>query len=107
VFGSLTVVGLGGVYVELLREAAMRVGPVSADTAAAMLRETRAGVLLDGFRGAGPFDFDAAVRAVVGLSAFGAATHGLLAAVEVNPLIVLPRGQGAVGVDVLFESKGA
>lgn len=106
-FGSLTVVGLGGVYVELLREAAMRVGPVSVDTAAAMLRETRAGALLDGFRGAGPFDFDAAVRAVVALSAFGAATHGLLAAIEVNPLIVLPRGQGAAGVDVLFESKGA
>ena len=106
-FGSLTVVGLGGVYVELLGEAALRVGPVSTETAAGMLRETRAGAVLDGFRGAGPFDLGAAARAIAALSAFGAATHGLLAAVEVNPLIVLPRGGGAVGVDVLLESKGA
>ncbi len=106
-FGSLTVVGLGGVYVELLDEAALRVGPVDVEAAADMLRETRAGALLDGFRGAGPFDLDAAARAIAALSAFGAATHGLLAAVEVNPLIVLPRGGGAVGVDVLLESKGA
>jgi acyl-CoA synthetase (NDP forming) len=106
-FGPLTVVGLGGIYVELLRDAAIRVGPVSAETAAAMLRETRAGTLLDGFRGAGPFDFDAAARAIAALSAFGAATHGLLATVEINPLIVLPRGRGAFGVDVLFESTGA
>jgi acetate---CoA ligase (ADP-forming) len=106
-FGSLTVVGLGGVHVELLGEAALRVGPVSVEAAADMLRETRAGALLDGFRGAGPFDLGAAACAIAALSAFGAATHGLLAAVEVNPLIVLPRGRGAAGVDVLLESKGA
>jgi acetate---CoA ligase (ADP-forming) len=106
-FGSLTVVGLGGVYVELLGEAALRVGPVSVETAALMLRETRAGALLGGFRGAGPFDLDAAARAIAALSAFGAATYGLLAAIEVNPLIVLPRGRGSAGVDLLLESKGA
>ena len=106
-FGSLTVVGLGGVHVELLGEAALRVGPVSVEAAALMLRETRAGALLDGFRGTGPFDFDAAARAIAALSAFGAATYGLLAAAEVNPLIVLPRGRGTVGVDALLESKGA
>ena len=105
-FGSLTVVGLGGVYVELLREAAIRVGPVGLETAVAMLRETRAATLLDGFRGAGPFDLDAAVRAVVALSAFGAATQDVVAAVEINPLIVLPRGAGAVAVDVVLEAKG-
>jgi len=105
-FGSLTVVGLGGVYVELLREAAIRVGPVGAETAVAMLRETRAATLLDGFRGAGPFDLGAAVQAVVALSAFGAATQDVVAAVEINPLIVLPRGRGAAAVDVLLEAKG-
>ena len=105
-FGSLTVVGLGGVYVELLREAAIRVGPVGLETAVAMLRETRAATLLDGFRGAGPFDLDAAVRAVVALSAFGAATQDVVGAVEINPLIVLPRGGGAVAVDVVLEAKG-
>jgi acetate---CoA ligase (ADP-forming) len=105
-FGSLTVVGLGGVYVELLQDVAVRLGPVGADTAAAMLRQTRAARVLDGFRGAGPFDFAAAVQAIVAFSAFGAANHDMLAAAEVNPLIVLPRGHGAVAVDVLLEGKG-
>jgi acyl-CoA synthetase (NDP forming) len=103
-FGSLTIVGPGGVYVELLREASVRIGPVSVADAAAMLRQTRAGTLLDGFRDAGPFDAGAAAEAIAALSAFGAATHGLLAAAEINPLLVLPQGRGAVGVDLLLES---
>ncbi|HYB70233.1 MAG TPA: acetate--CoA ligase family protein [Candidatus Bathyarchaeia archaeon] len=106
-FGSLTVVGLGGIHVELLRESAIRIGPVTPEDARAMLRATPAATLLAGVRGAGPFDLDAAVDAIVALSAFGAANQGVLAAVEVNPLIVLPRGRGAVAVDVLLESKGA
>jgi hypothetical protein len=72
-----------------------------------MLRATRAAALLAGVRGSGPFDVDAAVEAIVALSAFGAAHADALAAVEVNPLIVRPRGHGAVAVDVLLEAKGA
>jgi acetate---CoA ligase (ADP-forming) len=102
-FGSLTLVGLGGVYVELLREAALRLGPVSLETAHTMLRQTRAGTVLDGFRGQGSYDVDAAARAIAALSVLGAAAHGTLASLEVNPLIVRPRGRGVIGVDVLIE----
>ena len=84
------------------REAATRLGPVDRETALAMLRETRAGALLAGVRGKGPFDAEAAAEAIAALSRFGAATRGLLSAVEVNPLIALEQGQGAVGVDVLW-----
>jgi acyl-CoA synthetase (NDP forming) len=102
-FGSLIVVGVGGTLVEVLKQSSLRIGPVSADTARTMLDETVAGTLLRGTRGKGPYDVDAAARAISALSRFGAATYGVLAAVEINPLIVLEQGQGVLGVDALLE----
>jgi len=102
-FGSLLVVGLGGTFVELLEETSVRLGPVDERTARDMLDEIRAGRLLRGYRGSGPFDIDAAATAIAALSRFGAATIDRLAALEINPLIVHAAGQGALGVDALFE----
>ena len=102
-FGTIVVVGLGGVHVEVFREASTRLGPVDRETALAMLDETRAGTLLAGVRGKGPYDAAAAADAIAALSRFGHAARGVLAAVEVNPLIVLDKGRGAIGVDVLLE----
>jgi hypothetical protein len=102
-FGSVVVAGLGGVHVEVMREVSVRLGPVDRDTALTMLHETRAGQFLAGVRGQAPFDAEAAADAIVALSRFGAATRGLVAAVEINPLLVLDRGRGAVGVDLLLE----
>lgn len=106
-FGSLVVVGLGGVYVEVLRDVAVRMGAVDRDTALAMLTETRAGALLQGVRGKGPYDSVAAADAIVALSRFGAAGRGVLAAVEVNPLIVREAGRGAAAVDLVLEPIAA
>ena len=101
--GSAVVVGLGGTYVEIASDVAVRIGPVDLETAHAMLAETKAAKLLAGVRGKGPFDADAAAQAIVALSAFGARTRGTYAGIEVNPLIVLPAGHGAVGVDAVIE----
>jgi len=98
-FGSLVIVGLGGVLVELIDSVAVRLGPIDAEEARAMLGETRAGELLAGFRGKGPCDVEAAAAAIAAISEFGAATEGLIESFEINPLIVL--AQGAFGVDVL------
>ncbi|MHB1219582.1 MAG: acetate--CoA ligase family protein [Alphaproteobacteria bacterium] len=102
-FGSAIAVGLGGTFVEILREARVEIGPVTPAEARKMLDATRAGTILNGFRGKGPYDIDAAAEAIASLSRFGASTMGTLSAVEVNPLIVLEKGKGAVGVDVLLE----
>jgi len=102
-FGSAIAVGLGGTFVEILREARVEMGPVTAAEARKMLEATRAGTILKGVRGKGPYDIDAAAEAIAALSRFGASTMGTLSAVEVNPLIVLEMGKGAVGVDVLLE----
>jgi len=102
-FGSIVVAGLGGIMVDVLHDAAVEIGPVTVAQARAMLERTRAGTILAGIRGRGPYDIDAASAAIAALSLLGEATQGVLAAIEVNPLIVLPKGSGAVGVDVLLE----
>jgi len=101
-FGSFVVAGLGGVFVELIQQASIRLGPVSEREARVMLHETPAAKLLGGFRGKGPYDIDAAARAIAALSRFGAGAVSTLRSVEINPLIV--HENGAVGVDVLIEA---
>jgi len=100
-FGSFIVAGPGGVFVELIKQASIRLGPVDEQEALIMLQETPAAKLLAGFRGKGPYDTDAVARAIAALSRLGAATAGTLASIEINPLIV--HENGAVGVDVLIE----
>ena len=106
-FGSLLVVGLGGMFVELLNKSSERLGPVDEATAKAMLDETRAGQILRGFRGQGPYDIGAAAAAIAAISRFGAATIDSVSVLEINPLIVHVAGEGATGVDLLLEPVSA
>jgi acetate---CoA ligase (ADP-forming) len=100
-FGSFVIAGAGGVFVELIDQASIRLGPVDEKEALVMLQETPAAKLLAGFRGKGPYDPSAVARAIAALSRLGAATVGKFASIEINPLIV--NENGAVGVDVLIE----
>ena len=104
-FGTVIAVGLGGTLVEVMRRASVCLGPVDLTTARTMLTETPAARILTGTRGAGPFDIDDAARAVSAFSTFASTTNGVLAALEINPLIVLEAGHGAVGVDAIFEAS--
>jgi acetate---CoA ligase (ADP-forming) len=95
-FGPVLVVGLGGVYTEVLRDARTALAPVDERHAEALLRELRGAPLLTGVRGRPALDLGAAARAAAALSRFAAA-HPEIAEVEVNPLLVL--SQGAVALD--------
>jgi len=97
-FGPLLMVGLGGIYVELLTDVAFRVAPVSRTEARAMLAETRAGRLLAGLRGQPAADREAVVDALLRLGQL-ALDFPQIAEVEINPLRVLPQGQGALALD--------
>jgi acetate---CoA ligase (ADP-forming) len=105
-FPPVITVGLGGVTTELYKDIASGLAPVSPERAWAMLRSLRAWPLLAGFRGAEPADVPAAVDAVVRLSKAAVAGGDRLAELEVNPLIVAPRGRGATAVDVLVRTTG-
>ncbi len=96
--GPLLVAGLGGVQVELLRDVAFRITPVSDIDAAEMVESLRAAKLLDGFRGSPPVDRHAFLGAIQRLSALVEAFPELVE-LELNPLVLLPRGQGAIAVD--------
>ncbi|MFE0174243.1 acetate--CoA ligase family protein [Streptomyces sp. NPDC059002] len=100
-FGPTVTVGLGGVLVEVLRDAAVRVPPFGEDQAKAMLSELRGRALLDGVRGAPPADVDALVEVVLRVQRMALELGDDLAELDINPLMVLPRGQGAVALDAL------
>ena len=101
VFGPVVTVGLGGIYVEVMQDIAMRLAPIGLEDAHEMLRSLRAYPLLAGARGRPPLDIDALADCVVRVSWLAADTRGVLAELDVNPLRVLPRGQGVRVVDAL------
>jgi acetate---CoA ligase (ADP-forming) len=96
--GPLLVAGLGGVQVELLRDVAFRIAPVSDLDATDMLDGLRAAKLLDGFRGAPRADRGALVILIQKVSALVEVMPELLE-LELNPVKVLERGNGVVAVD--------
>ncbi|MEV6754857.1 acetate--CoA ligase family protein [Streptomyces sp. NPDC051214] len=100
-FGPTVTVGLGGVLVEVLRDVAVRVPPFGEDQALAMLSELRGRPLLDGVRGGPPVDVDALVEVVLRVQRMALELGDELAELDINPLMVLPRGQGAVALDAL------
>jgi succinyl-CoA synthetase beta subunit len=99
-YGPMMVVGAGGILVELIKDVAFRLLPVGPEDARAMLGELKAAKLLAGFRSHPKADVDALVRAICGLSDFYLDHRHLLSDLEINPLIVLPAGQGVRAVDV-------
>lgn len=103
VFGPVAMVGLGGVFVEVLRDVALKLCPFSEDEALAMIRSLRGFPLLDGARGRPKADVQALAAALSRLSVFGAAAGPRLQSVDVNPIMVLPEGQGAVALDAVIE----
>jgi acetate---CoA ligase (ADP-forming) len=96
--GPVLIAGLGGVQVELLRDVSFRITPVSDVDAAEMIDGLRAAKLLDGFRGSLPVDREDLLRVIQRISALVEAFPELVE-LELNPLKVLPRGQGTVAVD--------
>jgi acyl-CoA synthetase (NDP forming) len=100
IYGPIVLIGAGGVLVELLKDVAMRLLPVTADDVRAMLSEIKSAKLLDGYRGSKPADTEALVKAVVGLGDVFLDHRHLLDDLEVNPLIVRPKGKGVAAVDV-------
>ncbi|NEB76721.1 acetate--CoA ligase family protein [Streptomyces sp. SID14478] len=100
-FGPTVTVGLGGVLVEVLRDSAVCVPPFGEGQARAALDALRGRALLDGVRGAPPADIDALVEVVLRVQRMALELDGELAELDINPLLVLPRGQGAVALDAL------
>ncbi|MEU0585442.1 acetate--CoA ligase family protein [Streptomyces sp. NPDC006132] len=100
-FGPTVTVGLGGVLVEVLRDTVVGVPPFGEEQARDMLAGLRGRALLDGVRGRPPADRDALVEVVLRVQRMALELGDRLAELDINPLMVLPQGQGAVALDAL------
>jgi acyl-CoA synthetase (NDP forming) len=104
-FGPLVVCGLGGTLVEVLHDVAFRLTPVSDLDAAEMLASLRSSRLLDGYRGAPAVDREALMAVILQVSALVESVPELLE-LDLNPVKVLPVGQGAVVIDGRMRIRG-
>lgn len=95
-FGPVVLVGIGGIYAELLDDVAVALAPIGEEGAARLLGGLRGAPLLAGARGRPPVDGAAAARAIAALSRAAAACPAV-GEVEVNPLLTLP--EGVIGLD--------
>jgi acetyl-CoA synthetase len=101
-FGLLLVLGAGGVLTELLRDSVTLLPPFTAAAITAALARLQAAPLLAGFRGRPVADVPALVETALGCTRYALENLERLAELDLNPVIVRPRGQGAVAVDALI-----
>jgi acetyl-CoA synthetase len=99
-FGPLIVVGFGGVLVELLRDSAVDLAPVTAGEATNMLRKLHGAALFDGFRGAAAVNLDRLADIIVRLSEFAEDQCANILEADVNPIIC--SGDQLIAVDALI-----
>jgi acyl-CoA synthetase (NDP forming) len=98
--GPLIVAGLGGVLVELMRDSALALAPVTQGEARGLLERLKGRAALEGFRGAPAADMDRLAEIIVRLSEFAADQRDLITELDVNPIII--AGSDAVAVDALI-----
>ncbi len=108
-FGPAIAVGLGGIFVEVLRDVALGVPPLTARDGRAMLGRLRGAAILDGTgsRGRGPVDTEAVIDILTRFAQLCIDLREEVAEIDVNPLLALPRGQGARVVDCLIVPQAA
>ena len=103
VFGPMAMFGLGGIFVEVLKDVVFRRCPFGADVAEDMIRSIKGAPLLLGARGRKPADVKALAETLARLSAFAAAAGPKLQSIDLNPVLAMPAGEGAFAVDAVIE----
>ncbi len=103
--GPAILIGMGGTAAELIGDTAVRLLPLGADDAADMIAELKTARLLDGYRGSPPRDVAALIEAIHAFARMAATLGDRLLEAEINPLFVLPAGQGVKAADGLAVLK--
>ena len=98
-FGPLIMFGLGGIYVNFLRDVSYRLCPLTRRQAEEMIQETKAYTLLRGVRGESPSDIDSVINVLLKISQIMSHFKEIVE-MEINPLIVYEKGKGCSAVDI-------
>jgi len=101
-FGPYLVIGGGGILVEMMKDSVSLLLPTTRERVYSALEKLKCAPLLKGFRGAPPADLDAAVDAIMGLSVLVENDPSLINELDINPLMLLSEGQGAIAADALI-----
>lgn len=104
-FGPLIVFGMGGIYVEVLRDVAFRLAPISRQEARSQIRGIRTYKLLQGVRGEAPADVASVEEVLLRVSQL-VTDFPEIVEMDINPLVVHPQGEGAVVVDARIILQG-
>ena len=99
--GLVVMAGSGGILLELFKDVAFSAPPLSRQKALDMLDQTHAARLLRGYRGSAALDIDAVADALVALGAIAVDLADIVQSIDINPIVVLPQGQGAMALDAL------
>jgi acetate---CoA ligase (ADP-forming) len=101
-FGPVLLFGMGGIFVELYQDTALRACPITQSEAREMLHEVKGARLLQGFRGQPAVDVEALIQLLVRVSELGIQCAQEIREMDLNPLLVLPNGQGVKVADALL-----
>jgi len=104
-YGPAIMFGLGGIFVEILKDTTVEMAPLSHDDALAMIHRLKAAPILLGARGRARGDVAALTAFLVRLSHFALANAGTFRALDLNPIIVKAEGEGVVAVDIAVETS--
>ncbi|MGH8619949.1 MAG: acetate--CoA ligase family protein, partial [Burkholderiales bacterium] len=105
VFGPVVAFGVGGIFAEILRDITYRLAPFDLATAREMIGELKASALFAGARGKPAGDTDALAQTLVTVSELAWRLRDSLEEMDINPLLVRPRGQGVVAADALLRFR--
>jgi acyl-CoA synthetase (NDP forming) len=105
-FGPVIVFGLGGIWVELLKDTTLRLPPLNREDARSMISGIKGKSLLEGFRGREPADIDSLVQVLIQVGRMAVDLKEVIISLDLNPLMVLSGGKGVRAVDVVMEVGG-
>lgn len=103
VFGPVVMVGAGGKYVEALKDYAVILPPFSAEQVQSALKGLRMAPILEGLRGDPPVDVAALSEVTIAVGKLMTAAGSKIASLDLNPVMVGAKGEGAIVVDALIE----
>ena len=106
-FGPMLMVGMGSVYVEVMKDVAFAPAPLTEDDAHALLDQLKGRALLDGMRGEPAADVSALVDLMVNLGRFASDFADTIQEIDLNPVLVHPDGDGVSVVDALIVKQDA
>jgi len=101
-FGPAIMFGLGGIFVEILKDVTFRIAPITEEDAREMISEIKAYPILKGFRGAPPADTQAIVKILVNVSKL-VMEHQEIKELDLNPIMVYESGAKTVDARIILE----